>query len=630
MVDFSVFDSILDSAFVVDGDGKVVYCNDAGATFCESSVRRLVGKIVLSDIFSVKEPGILPFNSESVGRAAPSPFIETEFELTKSAKVGKAQVAIRPIDEQHWLFFVRDVSLEEALHSKYRSELSQKEEYARNLEKLVEARTAELNLVNQTLKAILNSLGQGFFTFNADGDCGEVFTKACQDILEGMPTGRKAWEVLGVPAGEIDQFKKWSESAFKEFLPFDDMKGLGPNLYPHSQKRHVVLEYYPIHREGDAISDIVVVATDKTAEFEAQKALEAERQYAGMIVKYTKNKDQFLQFLASVRQTLKGLKDFCAKPMGSDEMNESFRLLHTLEGEAGTFSLGELRLLSRASQHHLEPFKGKHQLDAAVQMEYAGSLQFMNESFEAFLKQNQELFQVPDGDVSRSIEMALPAATGFLEDLRKVPGTGELAARFQEDFLKVSIESCLQYFDSLIRSVAERLDKKVKPLRIDGGGVRIYPEKYQKLLSNLVHAFRNAVDHGLESPDEREWGGKDPAGQISVQVQAADQHIHMTISDDGKGIDPATIREKLKSKFPDKDFTSQSDDEVLQFICMPGFSSRETVGEFSGRGVGLDALREEVLKIGGYLHIKSKVGEGTTLELKFPELADEPVLLRSA
>jgi len=630
MVDFSVFDSILDFAFVIDGDGKVIYCNEPAATFCQSSVRRMVGKMILSDVFSLQEPGILPFTGDSQGRLSPSPFIETVLKLSKGDKTAKVQIAVRPVAENHWLFYVRDVSLEEILAAKYRAELAKTEEYARNLEKLVEARTAELNQVNQTLKAILNSLGQGFFTFNAEGDCGPVFTKACEDILEGIPTGRKAWEVLAVPGGEVDQFKKWSESAFKEFLPFDDMKGLGPSLFPHSQRRHVALEYYPIRDGAGAIQEIVVVATDKTSEFMAQKALEAERQYAGMIVKYTKNKDQFLQFLSSVRVGIKQLLDFCVRPMHGEQMNESFRLLHTLEGEAGTFSLGELRLLSRASQHILEPFKGKAFLTPAVQEEYQKSLESMQSNFEAFLKANDELFHVPEGEVDRSVEMPLAKVNGFLEELRKTPGAESLAGRFQEQFLKVSMESGLRYFDSLVQSVAEKLGKQIKPLVIDGGGVRIYPEPYQKLFSNLVHAFRNAVDHGLEDPTEREWGGKDPAGTIRVTVSHGPGQIFMTIADDGKGIDPAIIREKLKSKFPEKDFTSQSDEEIIQTVCMPGFSSRETVGEFSGRGVGLDALREEVLKIGGHLHIKSKVGEGTTLELRFPDLAEEPKMLRSA
>ncbi len=109
---------------------------------------------------------------------------------------------------------------------------------------------------------------------------------------------------------------------------------------------------------------------------------------------------------------------------------------------------------------------------------------------------------------------------------------------FQEQFLKIPIENCLRYFDGLVATVAEKLGKKVHPIQFDCGGVRIHPEPYQKFFSSMVHAFRNAVDHGLEEPLEREWGGKDPAGTIRVKVSQADGLIFMTIIDDGKELMP--------------------------------------------------------------------------------------------
>jgi two-component system chemotaxis sensor kinase CheA len=145
-----------------------------------------------------------------------------------------------------------------------------------------------------------------------------------------------------------------------------------------------------------------------------------------------------------------------------------------------------------------------------------------------------------------------------------------------------------------------------------------------------VHAFRNAADHGLEEPTEREWAGKDPAGQIRVAISRERGGFSFVISDDGRGIDPNVIREKLKAKFPDKDYSKQSDEEIIQNVSLPGFSSRDSVGEFSGRGVGLDALREEVLNIGGTLHLKSKVGQGTSIEIYLPELGSEMPVRRSA
>src|SRR4029077_752996 len=132
--------------------------------------------------------GLLPFTAESHGRVTPSPQIETAYAFKKFEKLGKTQLTVRPMgDGLHWVFFMHDVSLEETLAAKYKAELQKTEEYARGLEKMVEARTAELRAVNRTLNAILDSLGQGFFTFNAEGECGDVYTKACEEILEGIP-----------------------------------------------------------------------------------------------------------------------------------------------------------------------------------------------------------------------------------------------------------------------------------------------------------------------------------------------------------------------------------------------------------------------------------------------------------
>lgn len=629
MVDYSVFDSNLDSVFVVDAGGKIVYCNEPGAAICGTSVRRLIGKAQLSDYVAFKAEGVIPFTANSPGYASTSPMIETEFTVEKAAKSGKVQMTIGPITEGNWIFFLHDVGLEETLAAKYKAELAKTEEYARNLEKLVEARTGELREVNRTLNAILDSLGQGFFTFNSQGDCGTVFTKACEDILEGIPKDHKAWEVLKLAGKDEEQFRKWMDTSFKEMLPFDDLKSLGPSLFAHTGDRRVVLDYYPIRREK-TISDIVVVATDKTAEHQAQMALEAERQYAAMVVKYLKNKDQFLNFLSSVRVSLAHLQQAAQKPLTAATISESFRMLHTVEGEAGIFSMRDLRVWARESQQILEPYKAQASVPADVQAKYCGSLATLSTQFEKFLSDNDSIIHVPKDGPALTAEVPLASIHSFLDDLKRSPLSAELCDSYNDIFLKVPIESRLKYFDSLVQTVAEKLGKKMKPVRIEGGEFRIFPEPYQKFFSSLVHAFRNAVDHGIEDPTEREWNGKDPSGEVRVNVTPSGLGMTIVISDDGKGIDPQVIREKLKKKFPDRDFSTESDEEVIQNVFLPGFSSRDEIGEFSGRGVGLDALREETLIMGGSVRIKSKQGQGTSIEIFIPEQGAKTGLLRSA
>jgi chemotaxis protein histidine kinase CheA len=131
-------------------------------------------------------------------------------------------------------------------------------------------------------------------------------------------------------------------------------------------------------------------------------------------------------------------------------------------------------------------------------------------------------------------------------------------------------------------------------------------------------------------PEEREWEGKRPEGTIRAVTKLEGGNLCLTISDDGRGIDPQLIRSRLKEKFPTRDFGPQTDEEVIQAICLPGFSSRDSVGEFSGRGVGLDAVREEVLKLHGSLRVKSEKGKGTAIEIVVPELGSEVISLRSA
>ena len=631
MVDFNVFDSILDCAVVVDAHGLVVYCNESAATFFQLSIRRIVGRANVADLFAIGEAGILPFGPKSLGYQSPSSFIETSFVITKGSNVGTCQLAVRPLDQAHWVLFVRDVSLEAALHTKYRSELAQKEDYARNLERLVEARTAELSRVNSTLNAILDSLGQGFFTFDAAGRCGNVFTRACQSVLDGVPEARPVTEVLAVAESERGQFAKWSETLFAEPLPFEDLRPLGPEKFGRADGRHVTLEYYPIRRDDRSISDVVVVATDKTAEFEAQRALEVERQYAGMVVKYLKNKDQFLRFLSTVGPNLDRVINLARAGLSSADVNEAFRTLHTIEGEAGAFSMRELRASSRECQHVLEPWRvGGRSPDAITHQNLIEACVAARAQFEAFLVQNQDIIRLPDLNCGRTVEVPVRVINELCAEVGALNDGAAVVARYADQLLREPIANHLRYFDGLMGNVAERLDKRVNPLVIEGGEVRINPDDYRDFFASLVHLFRNAIDHGLESPLEREWAGKPAAGTVRATVVVERGVLRLTVSDDGRGIDPAALRQVLKKKFPDEDPALLSDYDVIQSICRPGFSSRDEVGEFSGRGVGLDALREEVLRLGGTLVVKSKLNEGTAIEVTLPPVGAVAGLLKGA
>jgi two-component system chemotaxis sensor kinase CheA len=644
MLNYEVFDSILDAVFVVDNQTKVIYCNDAAATLCQTSVRRLTDKVMLQYLLDFTE-SIFPFSESSPGWNEPSPFVETSYRVLKSGKTGKVQLSIHPIkDVAQWIFVAHDVTLEESLHSKYHAELRQKEvyiaeiedarrkleDYSKNLERTVAQRTSQLSSMNESLNAVLNSLGQGFLTFDSSGSCGDVYTRACVNVLEINPQGRQISEVLKVPENKLVEFAMWIKALFSEALPFDDLKPLGPSFVAHTKGHHIVLDYFPIRAEGK-VREVVVVATDKTSEFKVMQQLEHERQQASMVVKFIKNKDQFLQFLLSTKHVLEQLENMSRKTLTHLQVQEALRMLHTLEGEAGTFSLWSVRIAARRAQTALEEFG--HQpgvLPPHVLFFYQKQLHSVGDEFEAFLRENVDLIKMPKEGGARNIELDSDRLSEF-NNLLVTHGIDlKVREKFENWFLSEPVEKRLNYYNDLAQNVAGNLGKKLKPLKIIGGDVMIRPEPYLSLFSSLVHVFRNAVDHGIEPPDERIWAEKDESGQIVVTFRETATGYELTIQDDGQGIDPSVIRKKLAKTHPQFNTSKQSDEEIIQNIFLPGFSSKDSIGEYSGRGVGMDAVWVEVVRLGGSVKVYSETGKGTKFVFEFQKARMELSSARSA
>ncbi len=289
-----------------------------------------------------------------------------------------------------------------------------------------------------------------------------------------------------------------------------------------------------------------------------------------------------------------------------------------------------MRLGARRCQEILEPFKSKDAIPADIQARFRAEIARTKMHLENFLGDNAELIQMPKEDVGRSVEIEVDQLNEFANWLRRNGVAPSVISVFQNRFLKERVEKRLTHFDGLVQNVAEKIGKKVKPLKITGGDALIHPEPFQALFSSLVHVFRNAVDHGIEPPEERTWMEKDEAGQISISFEELGAKYRLTIQDDGQGIDPEKIRKKLAHTHPQLNAAAQSDEEVIQNVFLPGFSSKDQIEEFSGRGVGLDAVREEVVKLGGNVKIYSEAGKGTKIVLEFPSAVAAPVTARSA
>lgn len=174
-------------------------------------------------------------------------------------------------------------------------------------------------------------------------------------------------------------------------------------------------------------------------------------------------------------------------------------------------------------------------------------------------------------------------------------------------------------FPRLVRDLARSQGKEVAFL-LTGREIELDRSILEEIAEPLVHILRNAVDHGIEPPAERAAAGKPPCGALEIAVCRDRDRVDIVISDDGRGISPERIIAKAREKglITAAQASRLTPQEALQLVCLPGFSTAETVSEVSGRGVGMDAVREAVHSLGGNLLLESEPGHGSRITLRLP------------
>ncbi|MGN8344621.1 chemotaxis protein CheA [Pseudomonas sp. SMV71] len=184
-------------------------------------------------------------------------------------------------------------------------------------------------------------------------------------------------------------------------------------------------------------------------------------------------------------------------------------------------------------------------------------------------------------------------------------------------------------FPRLVRDLARQLKKEIN-LELVGEETDLDKNLVEALADPLVHLVRNAVDHGIESPEEREAAGKVRSGKVILAAEQEGDHILLSISDDGKGMDPEVLRAiAVKRGVMDKDAADRlSDTECYNLIFAPGFSTKTEISDVSGRGVGMDVVKTKISQLNGSINIHSVKGSGSKILIKVPlTLAIMPTLM---
>jgi two-component system sensor histidine kinase and response regulator WspE len=198
----------------------------------------------------------------------------------------------------------------------------------------------------------------------------------------------------------------------------------------------------------------------------------------------------------------------------------------------------------------------------------------------------------------------------------------DLSERLYREALKSRMRpfgDCVHGLPRMVRDVGRQLKKEVR-LQVSGESTDVDRDVLESLEGPLNHLLRNSVDHGIESREERLANGKPAQGTIRVAARHHAGMLSITVTDDGRGIDPERVRAKIveKSLLNAAVAATLSTAEVLEFIFLPGFSTAQRVTEISGRGVGLDAVRTAIEAASGMVRVSSELGRGTSFHLQLP------------
>jgi len=181
----------------------------------------------------------------------------------------------------------------------------------------------------------------------------------------------------------------------------------------------------------------------------------------------------------------------------------------------------------------------------------------------------------------------------------------------------ISIDTQGARLRHIVRQTAREVGKKVE-LDLVGGAVEVDRTVLERMIGPLEHMIRNAIDHGIESEADRRKSGKAPTGKITLAASHEGSEIVIRFSDDGAGRNIAAIRRKAIERGLMKTETSLSDDELIQFILVAGFSTATKVTQLSGRGVGMDVVHSEVKQLGGSITVDTRRGHGTSFIIRMP------------
>lgn len=486
----------------------------------------------------------------------------------------------------------------------------------------------EIQIAEKTsdIKNLLDHAGQGFLTFNHDLIIDKEYSSECRKIFNEDISEREIVELLFYQDDEEE--RENNREILQRIFKTDSLlkKQAYLDMLPDEcQFNQLFLKLEFKLLEDQHLKKVMLIITDISNTKQLEKEMEEERNHLKMIVKA----------ISDIHIIKKSIKDYChffeheLKEMITHntpyalKLSDIFRKVHSFKGDLSQYymqytaeqlmlvedQLAELirNDISCSDDQLLELLMSKNYIEW-INID----CQNINQLTGKDLFNDEEFLQVKDSTVQE-------LETYLLTNFSKSENTYLLDKIRQIRYL--NLKQLLHSYADYVQQLADRLEKSVLPLQISGDEIYLDYDIYYSFCKSITHLFRNMIDHGIESPEERINKGKEnECGLIRCELIKRRNQFTLLLSDDGQGIDFDKIKVTQKKLHPEESsvIDQLNENQLCDLLFNDGFTTVDHLSNISGRGVGLGAVKQEIESLNGSIAIKTEKDKGTCFEIKLP------------
>ncbi|MGK5095494.1 HAMP domain-containing protein [Deltaproteobacteria bacterium TL4] len=486
-------------------------------------------------------------------------------------------------------------------------------EQNRTLEQKVEERTAELKQKSRDIQNMLENMHQGIFTVIDDNVIHPEYSLHLEEILEtreiaGVPVMDFLFSNTDIGADVFSQIETAIDALIGcDLMMFDFNAHLLVSeitkTFSDGKTKIIEIDWDPITNDLNEIEKLMITVRDVTLLRGLQAEAEQQRQELEIIGQILSiSQEKFQSFLKTSHDYISENEKLIQQTNSKDPevIATLFRNMHTIKGNARTYGFNHLTdAIHEAEQTYQDLRK-----IADVQWSKARLLNELH-SAENYIDKYEQLYQsklsglfagqkgvlIPDALYSKIKEALLKSEMDKIAVLMEAVDTENM-------------EAVLEGIIAAIPSLSEQLGKTIPRVKLVDNQIRIKKDIIPVLKDIFMHIFRNSLDHGLELPDERKATGKPDETNITLEANYINGKLTFVFQDDGRGLALPLIRQKAIENGLMQETQEFSDEEIATFLFKSGVSTAESITNVSGRGVGMDAVKNFLKKYGGEIEIK--------------------------